>query len=130
MVQRDTVANALSKITKYEELGRTEVEIKLISKTLKEILKIMNEEGYIGSFEEIEDGRGNFIKINLLGRLNKAGAIKPRFSVQVVDFVTKERRYLPAKGFGLIIVSTPEGIMTHKKAFEKHVGGVLLAYCY
>ncbi|MBW2995364.1 30S ribosomal protein S8 [Candidatus Woesearchaeota archaeon] len=130
MVQKDIVANALSLIDRYDRLGRKEVFIKPISGTIKEILKIMNEEGYIGTFQEIEDGRGNFLKVNLLGRINKCNAIKPRFPVNVDGIVKREERHLPAKGFGIIIMSTPKGIMTHKKAVEQHTGGVLLAYCY
>ena len=130
MVQKDIVANALSLINRYDNLGRREVFIKPISGTIKEILKIMNEEGYIGTFQEIEDGRGNFLKVNLLGKINKCNAIKPRFPVAVDDIMKREERHLPAKGFGIIIMSTPKGIMTHKKATEHHTGGVLLAYCY
>ena len=41
-----------------------------------------------------------------------------------------EKRYLPAKGFGLIIVSTSKGLMTHVDAEEKNIGGKMIAYCY
>ena len=41
-----------------------------------------------------------------------------------------EKRYLPAKGFGIIIVSTPKGLMIHKEAISKVTGGKLIAYCY
>jgi len=130
MVQKDIVSSALVKIYQYEKLGRTMVELKPVSNLLKEILKIMNEEGYIGTFQEVEDGRGNYLKLNLLGKLNKCGSIKPRFSIKLEDFTKKEQRYLPARGFGVLILSTPMGIMTHKKAVEQKTGGSLLAYCY
>jgi small subunit ribosomal protein S8 len=130
MVQKDIVSSALAKIYQYEKLGRTMVELKPVSNLLKEILKIMNEEGYVGTFQEVEDGRGNYLKLNLLGKLNKCGSIKPRFSIKLEDFTKKEQRYLPARGFGVLILSTPNGIMTHKKAAEQKTGGSLLAYCY
>ncbi|MBW3012174.1 30S ribosomal protein S8 [Candidatus Woesearchaeota archaeon] len=130
MVQKDIVADALAKISRYEDLGRSEVELKPVSKQLKEILKIMNEEGFVGTFQEIEDGKGNFLKLNLIGRVNNCGAIKPRFSVKLSEIQMKEERYLPAKGFGIIIISTPKGIMTHNKAAENKTGGSLLAFCY
>lgn len=130
MVQKDIVANALSLIYQHDKLGRKEVFIKPISNTIKQILKLMQEEGYLGSYEEIEDGKGNYLKVSLLGRINKCNAIKPRFSIKIVDIIKKERRYLPGSGFGIIIMSTPKGIMTHKKAVENETGGVLLAYCY
>ena len=46
------------------------------------------------------------------------------------DFEKFERRYLPAKDMGILIVSTPAGIMTHVEAKKKGLGGRLLAYCY
>jgi small subunit ribosomal protein S8 len=130
MVQKDIVASALSLIYQYDQLGRREVLVKPISNTIKEILKIMNEEGYIGTYQEVEDGKGNYLKVNLLGRINKCNAIKPRFPVKLADIMGKEQRYLPSRDFGIIIMSTPKGIITHKKAIENKTGGVLLAYCY
>jgi small subunit ribosomal protein S8 len=46
------------------------------------------------------------------------------------EFDKFEKRYLPARGFGIIIVSTNKGIMTLEEAKEKRIGGRLLAYCY
>jgi small subunit ribosomal protein S8 len=46
------------------------------------------------------------------------------------DFETWEKRYLPAREIGLLILSTPKGVMDHKRAKEMHVGGKLLAYVY
>ena len=126
----DPLAAALSKILNAEKRSKKEVLVKPISKTIKTILAIMNENNFIGSFEEIEDGKGNFIKINLLGNINKCGVIKPRFSTKKDQFEKWEKRYLPAKDFGIVIISTPLGIMTHNQAKEKNTGGKLLAYCY
>jgi len=126
----DPLAAALSKILNAEKRSKKEVLIKPISKTIKTVLTIMNENNFIGSFEEVEDGKGNFIKINLLGNINKCGVIKPRFSTKKNQFEKWEKRYLPAKDFGMVIISTPFGIMTHYQAKEKNTGGKLLAYCY
>jgi small subunit ribosomal protein S8 len=41
-----------------------------------------------------------------------------------------EKRFLPAKGVGVLIVSTIKGIMTHEEAKGKTLGGRLIAYCY
>ena len=65
-----------------------------------------------------------------MGNLNKCGAIKPRYSVRKDGFEKFEKRYLPAKDFGIIFVSTPKGIMTHNGAKKKGLGGKLIAYCY
>ncbi len=126
----DPLAAALSKIMNAERVGKREVLIKPASKLLKEVLNILNEHNYLGSFEEIDDGQGGVLKVNILGNVNKCGAIKPRFSTKHNTFEKWEKRYLPAKDFGLLIVSTPLGIMAHNIAKEKKTGGKLLAYCY
>ena len=130
MVLNDPLSNAMSKICSYEKISKKECFIKPVSKTIKKILDVLNEEGYLGSYEEIEDGRGNHLKLNLLGKINECGGIKPRFAVTIDSYEKFEKRYLPAKGFGLLIVSTSQGIMTHEKAIEKKLGGRLMAFCY
>ena len=90
----------------------------------------MKEKGYVSDFKEIEDSRGNYIQLTLNGSINKCGVIKPRYSVKSSEFEKFERRYLPAKDFGLLLVSTPKGIVTHYDAKSKRTGGRLLAFCY
>lgn len=126
----DPLAAALAKVINAEKVGKREVLIKPASKIIKQILTLMNEHNYIGSFEEVDDGKGGILKVNLLGNINKCGVIKPRFSTKKNNFEKWEKRYLPAKDFGIIIVSTPQGIFTHVIAKEKGTGGKLLAYCY
>jgi small subunit ribosomal protein S8 len=126
----DIIAHALSRIKNAEQKGTSEVIVKPISNLLKNILKLMKEQGYIGDFEIIDDGRGGMIRINLLGKINKCGAIKPRFSASFDGFEKFEKRYLPAKGFGILIVSTTKGVMTQEMAKKERLGGQLLAYVY
>ncbi len=126
----DPLAAALTKIINAERVGKREVIVKPASKIIKKVLLLMNEHNYIGSFEEVQNSKGNFLKINLLGRINKCGVIKPRFSTKKNGFEKWEKRYLPAKGFGVLFISTPLGITTHNQSKEKNVGGKLLAYCY
>ncbi len=129
-MMHDTIASALSNILNAERVGKDFCLAKPVSKVLKEVLTIMNKEGYLGSFEIIENGRGDIVKINLLGKINKCGAVKPKFSVTKENFEKFEKRYLPAKDFGILIVSTSQGIMTHNEAIKKKIGGKLLAYVY
>ena len=85
---------------------------------------------YIGNFEYIDDNRAGQFKVELEGNINKCGVIKPRHAVKKDEFEKFEKRYLPAKNFGILIVTTPEGIMTHYEAKERGIGGRLLAYMY
>ena len=126
----DPLANTMSLMLNNELIGKSECLVKPDSKIIKEILKVMKDNGYIGDFKEIEDSRGNYIKLNLTGNINKCGVIKPRYSVKNNEFEKFERRYLPAKDIGILFVSTPKGIMTHYDAKSKKTGGRLLAYCY
>lgn len=130
MTLNDPLANVLSGILNDERIGRNKSSISPTSKIIKKILEIMKNNLYIGDFEESEDGRGNTMEINLLGNINKCGVIKPRYSVKKDDFERFEKRYLLARGMGILIVSTPLGIVTHTEAKKKNTGGRLLAYCY
>lgn len=130
MVLNDALANALSVILNNEKANKKECFIKPVSKVIKKVLSIMNEKNYLGSLEEIDDGKGGMLKVNLINKVNKCGAIKPRHSIKQDDFEKFEKRHLPAKDFGILIISTPKGIMTHNEAKEKKIGGKLLAYCY
>ena len=130
MSLNDPLANALSLILIDEKAGRRKSEIKPASKTIKKVLEVMKANKYVGSFEEIEDGKGNMISLELLGSINRCGVIKPRYSVKKDEFEKFEERYLLARDMGILIISTPLGIMTHYEAKKKNIGGRLLAYCY
>lgn len=126
----DPLANVMSLILNNELIGKSECMIKPVSGIIKELLKVMKENNYIGDFKETEDSRGNYIKLILVGNINKCGVIKPRYSVRNNEFEKFERRYLPAKDLGILFVSTTKGIMTHYDAKSRKIGGKLLAYCY
>ena len=126
----DPLADAMSLMLNNELIGKSDCIIKPVSKIVKELLRVMKDNEYIGDFKEIEDSRGNYIKLKLIGNINKCGVIKPRYSVKNKEFEKFERRYLPAKDIGILFMSTPKGVMTHYDAKSKKTGGRLLAYCY
>ena len=126
----DTIATTLSSVKNHDKIGKRTVMIHPMSKTLRRILKIMQDNKYIGSFEEQTESKGGVSKLHLLGNINDCGVIKPRFSVKLTDYEKFEKRYLPAKCVGILIVSTSKGIMTHEEAKQKNIGGRLLSYCY
>ena len=133
MVMLDTLANALTAIVNAEMRAKKEVLIYPASKLIIEVLRVMQREGYIGEIEYIDDGRQGKLKVQLLGRINKAGAIKPRYSVKLRELIQMPpwlRKFLPSREIGVLIISTPKGVMSHREAVEKRTGGVLLAYVY
>ncbi len=129
-MQMDILADALEKIRSYESRGKKEVIIKPVSSLIFNTLQVLQKANYIGEVEKIEDGRGNLFKVQLLGRINDCKVIKPRFPVKIHEFIKFEKHYLPAAGFGILVLSTPRGVMSQIDAIENHVGGRLLAYVY
>jgi small subunit ribosomal protein S8 len=118
----------MSKIQNAERAKKKEVTVAPASRLISEILKIMAEEGMVKGFEPVDVGRA--FKVALHGKVNSCGAIKPRHPVGIEDYEKWEKRYLPAAGVGILIVSTPRGVMTHRKAAEQGLGGRLLAHVY
>ncbi len=130
MVLNDPLANAMSNILNCEKKGKDTCIIRPNSKLTRKVLEIMKEGMYVGEYEEIKDGRGDMLKLNLLGNINKCGVVKPRHAVRANNFEKYEKRFLPAKDFGILIVSTTKGLMSHIEAKKKGVGGKLVAYVY
>lgn len=126
----DPLANTLSLIKNYENARKREVVTAPASKLISNVLRIMQQDGFIGAFEFIDDGRAGKFRIELMGKINNCGVVKPRHSVKHGDYERWEKRYLPASGFGKLIVSTPKGVMGHLQAKEQGLGGRLLAFVY
>ncbi|HID60760.1 MAG TPA: 30S ribosomal protein S8 [Hadesarchaea archaeon] len=126
----DPLANALSKIQNHERARKREVDLVPASKLINKVLQIMQEEDFIKKFEFIGNGKAGGFKVTLKGKINRCGVIKPRHSTKHDEYEQWEKRYLPAAGFGILVVSTPQGVITHKKAMELGLGGRLLAYIY
>jgi len=122
--------DAMATIRNAEAAGKTECVIRPASKLIGRVLKVMQDHEYIQSFELIEDGRGNLYRVSLVGSINNCGVIKPRFAVKRTDLEKYEARYLPAQDFGVLILTTTEGVISQTKAKEVGVGGKLLAYVY
>ncbi len=129
-MQSDTLSNAMSAIKNAELIGKSKVEIRPASKLIGKVLNVMKENGYIKEFEVKDDHKGGIILVKLLGKINDCGAIRPRFSVKRTEYEKFEKRYLPARDFGILIVSTTQGVMSQKEAIERGLGGILLAYVY
>ena len=128
-MRHDILSDVLHVINNAEKTGKRTCIVPA-SSLVKEVLAAIQKAGYIGDFEFLDDGRSGSFRIDLIGRINMSRAIKPRFSVKKDEFEKWESRYLPAKGFGMLVVSTPRGVMSQAEAMEKKTGGRLLAYVY
>jgi small subunit ribosomal protein S8 len=130
MARLNPIADAMSTIKNASDVGKDECIVEPAGKLLGAMLSIMKEEGYIGDFEFIDDNRGGQFHIKLVGRINKCGSISPRYSVKASDMEYWETQFLPAKNFGILLLSTSKGVMSHESARREGVGGELLGYVY
>ncbi len=130
MTLMDPLADALTTMRNNELQGNDTCVVSPASKLIGHVLSTMQKENYIGNFELIEDGKAGKFNVELQGNINKCGVIKPRHAVKNDEFEKFEKRYLPAKNFGILIVTTPQGVMTHHEAKEAGIGGRLLVYVY
>jgi len=124
-MSQDIVSDVLNEIMNILRRGKSVVETPRHSKFLLSVLAIAKLRGYLKDYK-VENG---VLKIEI-GNLNKCKAIKPRYVVRVDEIGKYEKRYLPAKNLGILIISTSQGLMTNYTAEEKKLGGSLIAYMY
>lgn len=123
-MSQDIIADGLNQIMNAKKARKEKVVIKKHSKLFENILKIAKDSGYLNYSIKEKDLIINFNKIN------EIRAIKPRFSVSIKTINKYVKRFLPAKNFGFLIISTNQGLMKHEEAKEKNLGGCLIAYIF
>ncbi len=129
-MQHDLLNDALVQLRHADQQGRAKVEIHPANGLIGEVLRIFREHQYIADFAFHPDGQGGKFEVTLARRINSCGVIKPRFAVRGRELERFEARFLPAQDFGLLILSTNQGVLGHSKARELGLGGRLLAYVY
>ncbi|MFP4633672.1 MAG: 30S ribosomal protein S8 [Candidatus Aenigmatarchaeota archaeon] len=128
-MRHSILADCMSALKNAEDVGKDRCTVQA-SGLVTEVLKTLQDKGYIGEFELIEDNRGGKLRIKMIGKINDCNIIRPHFSVKKDNFEEWEKRFLPAKGMGYLLVSTSQGIKTHEEAKEEEMGGKLMAYVY
>jgi len=132
MVTTDPIADLLTRIRNASSAKHATVDVPA-SNVKKAITEILVEEGYVKSFQFIEDGKQGVIRITLKYIDGKSPVItglrrvsKPGLRI----YSSCEDMPKVRKGLGIAIVSTSKGIMTDKKARELNVGGEILAFVW
>lgn len=123
-MSQDIVSDALNELMNAKRSRKKSIVIRKNSKLLRNVLEIIKDAGYIDYSVD-----GNQVKVEIK-ELNHVESVKPRFTASVDQINKYVRRFLPAKNFGFIIISTNQGLMTHYDAQEKNIGGCLIAYVY
>ena len=128
----DPVADMLTRIRNANTAKHESVDVPA-SNLKKAIAKILLDEGYIKSYEVVEDGTQGVIRIQLKYLAGKEKVIsglrrvsKP--GLRVYAGADELARVL--KGLGIAIISTSKGVMTDKAASANHVGGEVLAFVW
>ena len=128
----DPVADMLTRIRNANTAKHESVDVPA-SNLKKAIAQILLDEGYIKSFEIVDDGTQGIIRIQLKYLAGKEKVIsglrrvsKP--GLRVYAGADELPRVL--KGLGIAIISTSKGVMTDKKARANHVGGEVLAFIW
>ena len=124
-MSQDIVADTLNNIMNAVKAGENKVVMTRHSKLLLSVLAIAKLKGYIKSYHVEKE------KLTIeIEKVYGCKAIKPRYLIHAEDIGKYVSRYLPARNIGIIIISTPQGLMTHHTAQEKNIGGSLIAYLY
>ena len=132
MLVTDPIADMLTRIRNALSAKHESVSVPASNEKLA-ISKILLEEGYITSYEEVKDGNKRNIQIVLkydefgdsviqgLKRISKPG---------LRIYAQKDKLPKVISGLGIAIISTNKGIVTDKTARELNVGGEVLAYVW
>ena len=128
----DVIADMLTRIRNANDAKHETVDIPA-SNMKKAIAKILLDEGYIKSFEVIDDGKQGVIRIALKYLAGKQKVIRGLRRVSKPGLrIYSNCEDMPKvmNGLGLAIVSTSKGIMTDKEARKANVGGEVLAFVW
>ena len=128
-MMHNPIADVMTVLRNAERVGKKECVINYTSGVVKNIIEIFKQNGYILDYKFIENSTGGKIEIQLNGMINDCKPIIPRHSVKKDDYMKFEKRYLPASNVGVMVISTSEGVKSHKETKGK-LGGSLIAYVY
>ena len=128
----DVIADMLTRIRNANDAKHETVDIPA-SNFKKSIAEILLEEGYIKSYQIVEDGKQGIIRVTLKYTAGKQKVIhglrrvsKPGLRI----YTNCEDMPKVMNGLGIAIVSTSKGVMTDKKARLANVGGEVLAFVW
>ena len=127
----DVIADMLTRIRNANDAKHESVDIPA-SNLKKSIAEILLEEGYIKSFQIVEDGKQGIIRVALkyVGKQKVIHGLRRVSKPGLRIYSNCEDMPKVMNGLGVAIVSTSKGVMTDKKARELNVGGEILAFVW
>ena len=132
MTMTDPLADMLTRVRNASAVKHESVDVPA-SNIKKEVARILLEEGFVKSYDVIEDGKQGIIRIQLKYSRDKEKVItgikrisKPGLRV----YAKKDDVPKVLGGLGVAIISTSKGLITDKQAREQGVGGEVIAYVW
>jgi len=127
----DVIADMLTRIRNASNAKHPTVDIPA-SNMKKSIADILVEEGYVKSYQVVEDGKQGIIRITLkyVGKQKAIQGIRRVSKPGLRVYSTASEMPRVMNGLGVAIVSTSKGIMTDKAARKNNVGGEVLAFVW
>lgn len=92
------------------------------------ILKVLNEEGYIGNINEDRDN--GIIRVEFADKDRQFEKIKVISKPSSKIYVKKNKIPRSKGGYGTVIISTPKGVMSDNEARKNGVGGEIICEVY
>ncbi len=132
MQMSDVIADMLTRIRNANDAKHATVDIPA-SNMKKSIADILVNEGYVKSYQVIEDGKQGVIRVTLKYTANKQKVIRGLRRVSKPGlriYASCEDMPRVMNGLGIAIVSTSKGIMTDKQARKENVGGEVIAFVW
>ncbi len=123
-MSQDIVSDGLNQVMNAKKARKSEVVLTKHSKLLRNVLELAKESGYLNYSID-----GKKLKVEIKN-LNMIRAVKPRYTVKKSWINIYVRRYLPAKDFGFVLISTTKGLKRHFEAEKENLGGCVVAYMY
>jgi small subunit ribosomal protein S8 len=132
MMITDPIADMLTRIRNGNMVRHASVDVPA-SNTKKRLAEILQEEGFIKSYDVIDDGKQGIIRVQLKYGENKERVITGLKRISKPGLrVYAKRNEIPKVlgGLGIAVVSTSNGIITDKEARKLGVGGEVLCYVW
>jgi small subunit ribosomal protein S8 len=132
MASNDTISDMLTRIRNACAVRHTTTKVPS-TKMTRSIAKVLQDEGFIASFEQVGEGVARDLVIALKYKNNRKPIITTLKRVSKPGLrVYKNRKELPKVlgGIGIAIISTSSGIMTDREARRRGIGGEVLCYVW
>ena len=127
----DPIADMLTRIRNANSASHDTVDVPA-SNMKKSIAQILLDEGYIKSYQIVDDGTQGVIHITLkyTGKDKVITGLRRVSKPGLRVYVGADELPRVLRGLGIAIVSTSKGVMTDKAARAAHVGGEVLAFVW